>query len=77
MRSTKKLLRLWLLLPLSFFATVIMAQNATQTAAVANSGKTAWMIVGDVAFILMIANLKNSIKHIYINLFAKKEKYEN
>jgi len=74
MRSTKKLLRLWLLLPLSFLATGIMAQTATRAAAAADSGKTAWMIVGAVAVILMIMNLKHSIKYMYINLFTKKRK---
>ena len=72
MRSSKKLLRLWLLLPLSFLATGIMAQSATHAAAVADSGKTAWLIVGAVAVTLLIMNLKHSIKHIYINLFTKK-----
>jgi hypothetical protein len=74
MRSTKKLLRLWLILPLSFFATGIMAQ--TTTSAAADTGKTGWMIVGAVAVILMIMNLKHTLKrtlkHLNINLFTNK-----
>jgi len=70
--KTTKLLRIWLLLPLSFLSTGIIAQTTTQSAATADSGKTAWMIVGAIAAILMIMNLKHSIKHLYINLFIKK-----
>jgi hypothetical protein len=74
MRSTKKQLRLWLILPLSFLATGIMAQ--TTNSAAADTGKTGWMIVGAVAVILMIMNLKHSlkraIKYLSINLFTKK-----
>ncbi len=74
MRSTKKLLRLWLILPLSFLATGIMAQ--TTNSAAADTGRTGWMIVGAVAFILMIMNLKHTLKrilkHLNINLFINK-----
>jgi len=74
MKSTKKLLRLWLILPLSFLATGIMAQ--TSTSAAADTGRTGWMIVGAVAVILMIMNLKHTlkrtIKNLYFNLFTKK-----
>lgn len=73
MKSIKKSLRLWLILPLSFIVTGIFAQTTSAMVA-ADSGKTAWMIVGAVAVILMIMNLKHSIKHLYINLFTKKNK---
>ncbi len=72
MKPKSKLLKLWLILPLTFIATEIIAQTTTHDAAAADSGKTAWMIVGAVAFTLMIMNLKHSIKRIYINLFTKK-----
>ena len=50
----------------------LMAQSATHAAAVADTGKTAWFIIGAIAVTLLIMNLKHSIKHIYINLFTKK-----
>jgi len=73
--KTTKLLRLWLLLPLSFLSTGIIAQTASNSA-VDDSGRTVWIIVGAVAFILMIMNLKHTlkrtIKYLNINLSTKK-----
>ncbi len=60
MKSTKKLLRLWLILPLSFLATGIIAQtnsvSATTTAVpdpTINTGDTAWMIAATALVLLM------------------------
>jgi len=60
MRKTKKLLRLWLILPLSFIATGIIAQttSAVTTAPVVpeptiNTGDTAWMIAATALVLLM------------------------
>ena len=56
--KSKKLLRLWLILPLSFFATALVAQTTSATTAVVpqptiNTGDTAWMLAATALVLLM------------------------
>ena len=56
--KTKKLLRLWLILPLSFIATGLVAQSTSATAPVVpqptiNTGDTAWMLAATALVLLM------------------------
>jgi len=58
--KTKKLLRLWLILPLSFLATGVIAQTTSTTSAAPivpeptmNTGDTAWMIAATALVLLM------------------------
>ena len=60
MRKTKKLFRLWLLLPLGFIATGLGAQTTSASATVPvipeptiNTGDTAWMIAATALVLLM------------------------
>jgi uncharacterized membrane protein len=77
MKTKKKLLlRLFVITMCCIPLQEMMAQNANNNATAAGSGTTAWIIVGIVAVILMIMNLKHTIKNIAkylsINLFTKK-----
>jgi len=58
--KTKKLLRLWLILPLSFLATGLVAQTTSATATTSvvpqptiNTGDTAWMLAATALVLLM------------------------
>ncbi len=72
MKTTKKLLGLMLIFPLSLLANVTMAQAATQSST-ADSSKAALIIIIAAAVVLAIMNLKHSLKNLYTSLFAKKK----